>query len=139
MYEGQKKNYRKDGLNSQKMGGKLGGCWCSGGLKKKFKNLPLQVSPQTRCIVMDVSNIFWYCNTVTINYVHSLILNKVALNEWMNFLWGSAMVPGPGGVGRGHHTNNQISLREKKIRLTKKNKTKIIELYPLPEFTSRGK
>ena len=71
--------------------------------------------------------------------MHSLILNKVALNERMNFLWGSAMVPGPGGVGRGHHTNNQISLREKKIRLTKKNKTKIIELYPLPEFTSRGK
>ena len=32
------------------------------------------------------------------------------------------MVPGPGGVGRGHHTNNHISFREKKIRLTNKIK-----------------
>ena len=42
------------------MGEKLGGCSLPGGLKqiKKFKNLPLQVPLQTRCIAMDVSKYF---------------------------------------------------------------------------------
>ena len=41
------------------MGEKLGGCWDLGGLKKKkkLKNLPLQVPPQTLSIKQMLLNI----------------------------------------------------------------------------------
>ena len=54
------------------MGEKLGGCWYLGGFKKiqKFKNLPLQVPPQTLSIFLIVS-IILYCNIVVIICVNS--------------------------------------------------------------------
>ena len=68
-----------------KMGEKLGGCSRPGGLKNKknIKNLLLQVPPQKCYIAMVVPKYLIYCNIVTYcnKYVHSLILNKVDLNE----------------------------------------------------------
>ena len=50
---------------------------------KNIKNLPLQVPPQTRYIVMDSSKYFIYCNNVMYctKFVRSLLLNKVDLDE----------------------------------------------------------
>ena len=53
------------------------------GFKKNSKNLPLQVPPQTLYIAMVVVKYLIYCNTVMYctKHVHSLIMNKVDLNE----------------------------------------------------------
>ena len=78
LYVGQKKQLKERSVKFIKNRVKTGRVLVSRGFKKikKFKNLPLQVPPQTLCIVMDVSNILDnVINTVTYNYVHSLIMN----------------------------------------------------------------